>query len=151
MGHRPDSRLLSRGTHFTPCATSPDQMNADRVKSWHREELEEEAPLLFFHFGAHIKQRYPSHPLPPPTAPPPPPLCGFLTSDRESSKSARVQKIKNRDALPHLKTVARGWDSELWLWFPYQCWRQMEESRGDWSPLQLHIPSNIIFMSSTSP
>lgn len=104
MGHRPDSRLLFRGHILHPVRLScsfPWSNERDRVKSWHRErEAGRGSSPAVFHLSAHIKQRYPSHPLPPPlhflslwTG-----GCGF-TSDRESSKKCESGEKSWRPAI----------------------------------------------------
>lgn len=79
---------------------------SNKVQIWHRQKLKEDVPLLFFHLSAHIKQRYPSHPLPP-TPPTPPPPNQRLRLHRRQQIIEKHESREKHDALPHFKKAGR--------------------------------------------
>ena len=91
------------------------------------------SPTVFFYLSAHIKQRYPSHPLPPiPLHPLRTSGCGFI-GDSKSSKSTRAEKSTMLRHIPR----KRG-DSASILFASVLM--ANEKGRGEWSSLQPHIP-----------
>lgn len=103
MGHRPDSRLLSGGTHFAPCATplllllikwTLTEWRVDTERSWKRK-----LPYCFF-ISVHTSNKDIHH-----TRSHPPPhhlllLCVASLPVTGNHLKVQERRKKNRDALP---------------------------------------------------
>lgn len=99
-----------------------------------REKLKEDVPLLFFHLSAHIKQRYPSHPLPPPHSTPSEPAAAASSATANHRKAWEQRKAwcsatfqESTETLPRFSL--------------HQCWWQMKKAEVTDPPCSHTYPS----------
>lgn len=137
--HRWASDHTFQGTDFMHVQSTRSfcwSNESNKVQIWHRQKLKEDVPLLFFHLSAHIKQRYPSHPLPPtpPHSAPSEPAAAASSATANHRKAREQRKAwcsatfqESRETLPRFSL--------------HQCWWQMKKAGVTDPPCSHAYPS----------